>query len=111
MSSKEPTLLGAVGEAGVSGLTAFREAQDRYQEGVVDLINARAKLKGTGSSFTTNQMIQRAQDLQTMAKDAELSGNPQRARELEIAANSLLSQAGVTGNSGSVISGFADPEG
>lgn len=111
MSSKEPTLLGAVGEAGISGLTAFREAQDRYQEGVVDLINARAKLEGKGSTFTTNQMIQRAQDLQTMAKDAELSGNPQRARELEIAAGALLSQAGVTGGSGSAISGFADPQG
>ena len=108
MSSKEPTLLGAVGEAGISGLTAFREAQDRYQEGVVDLINARAKMQGKGSTFTTNQMIQRAQDLQTMAKDAELAGNPQRARELEIAANTLLSQAGFIGGSGSAISGFAD---
>ena len=45
MSSKEPTLLGAAGEAGISGLKAFREAQERYQEGVVDLINAEAKLK------------------------------------------------------------------
>jgi hypothetical protein len=50
MSSKEPTLLGAIGEAGVSGLTAFREAQDRYQEGVVDLINARAKLQKTSDT-------------------------------------------------------------
>ena len=108
MSSKEPTLLGAVGEAGISGLTAFREAQDRYQEGVVDLINARAKLEGKGSTFTTNQMIQRAQDLQTMAKDAELAGNPQRARELEIAANTLLSQAGVIGGLSGVMSGYED---
>ena len=111
MSSKEPTLLGAVGEAGISGLTAFREAQDRYQEGVVDLINARAKMQGKGSTFTTNQMIQRAQDLQTMAKDAELSGNPQRARELEIAANTLLSQAGVTGGLSGVMSGYEDQQG
>ena len=44
MSSKEPTLLGAAGEAGVSGLKAYRESQDRYQEGVIDLVNARAKL-------------------------------------------------------------------
>ncbi len=49
MSSKDPTLLGAIGEAGVSGLSAYREAQDRYNEGVVDLINARSKLaKGDG---------------------------------------------------------------
>ena len=47
MSSKEPTLLGAAGEAGVSGLKAYREAQDRYQEGVIDLVNARAKLDKT----------------------------------------------------------------
>ena len=45
MSSKNPRLLGAVGEAGISGLKAMREAQERYNEGVVDLINARAKLK------------------------------------------------------------------
>ncbi|MAK55637.1 MAG: hypothetical protein CML17_07320 [Pusillimonas sp.] len=44
MSSTNPTLLGAAGEAGISGLQAYREAQDRYAEGVVDLINARAKL-------------------------------------------------------------------
>jgi hypothetical protein len=112
MSSKEPTLLGAVGEAGISGLTAFREAQDRYQEGVVDLINARAKLKGKGSSFTTNQMIQRAGDLQTMAKNLkETDGSEaalQRARELEIAAQGLLVQAGVIGGESSAIAGFQD---
>tara|TARA_A100000172_G_scaffold77754_2_gene62499 strand:- start:970 stop:3117 length:2148 start_codon:yes stop_codon:yes gene_type:complete len=72
MSSKEPTLLGAAGEAGISGLTAFREAQDRYQEGVVDLINAKAKLQkksGSGSEFTANQMLQRASDLRKQIAD------------------------------------------
>ena len=112
MSSKEPTLLGAIGEAGVSGLTAFREAQDRYQEGVVDLINARAKLRGKGSTFTTNQMIQRANDLQTMAKNLKESDGSeaalQRARELEIAAQGLLVQAGVVGGESSAIAGFQD---
>jgi len=48
MSSKEPTLMGALGEAGISGLTAMREAQKRYDEGVIDLINAKAKIKPTG---------------------------------------------------------------
>ena len=108
MSSKEPTLLGAIGEAGVSGLTAFREAQDRYQEGVIDLINARAKLKGkTGSTFTQNQMIQRAKDLQDMAATANENGNIQRARELTIAANTLLSQAGLI-EGGGINEAFAD---
>jgi len=51
MSSKEPTLMGALGEAGLTGLGAMREAQSRYQEGVIDLINARAKLsKGISES-------------------------------------------------------------
>ena len=59
MSSKEPTLLGAAGEAGISGLTAFREAQDRYQEGVIDLINARAKLKGKSSGLTAGNAVTR----------------------------------------------------
>tara|TARA_R100000231_G_scaffold13090_4_gene14674 strand:- start:1582 stop:3960 length:2379 start_codon:yes stop_codon:yes gene_type:complete len=108
MSSKEPTLLGAVGEAGISGLTAFREAQDRYQEGVIDLINARAKLKSkTGSAFTQNQMIQRAKDLQDMAATANENGNIQRARELTIAANTLLSQAGLI-EGDSINESFAD---
>ena len=44
MSSREPTLMGALGEAGLSGLGAQREANQRYREGVIDLINARAKL-------------------------------------------------------------------
>ena len=45
MSSKEPTLLGALGEAGLAGLGAMKEAESRYQEGVIDLINARSKLR------------------------------------------------------------------
>jgi hypothetical protein len=72
MSSKDPTLLGAVGEAGISGLTAFREAQDRYQEGVTDLINAKAKLQkasGTKTEFTANQMLQRANELRKLIAD------------------------------------------
>lgn len=60
MSSKDPTLLGAIGEAGVSGLSAYREAQDRYNEGVVDLINARAKLnKGGTDAFDPGNAVTR----------------------------------------------------
>ena len=112
MSSKEPTLLGAIGEAGISGLTAFREAQDRYQEGVIDLINARAKLTSKTSSFTANQMIQRAGDLQTMAKNLrENVGTEealQQAREYEIAARSLLADAGVIADESDAMAGFED---
>ena len=44
MSSNNPTLLGAAGEAGIEGLKAFREANDSIR-GVIDLLNARAKLR------------------------------------------------------------------
>ena len=46
MASDSPTLAGAIGEGGLDGLKAFRDANERYQEGVIDPINARAKLKG-----------------------------------------------------------------
>jgi len=112
MSSKEPTLLGAIGEAGISGLTSFREAQDRYQEGVIDLINARAKLTSKTSSFTANQMIQRAGDLQTMAKNLrENVGTEaalQQAREYEMAARRLLADAGVIAGDSNAMAGFED---
>jgi len=44
MSSTAPTLAQAIGEGGSKGLEAFRDSNKRYQEGVVDLINARAKI-------------------------------------------------------------------
>ena len=43
LSSDKP-LAQAIGEGGMKGLDAFREANKRYSEGVIDLINARAKL-------------------------------------------------------------------
>jgi hypothetical protein len=109
MQSKEPTLLGAAGEAGISGLTAFREAQDRYQEGVVDLINARAKLQGKSEdSFTVNQKMQRAADFRTMARNARDDGQLGKARQFELAADSLLASTGMIGTSAGVIPGLAD---
>ena len=86
MSSKDPTLLGALGEAGVSGLQAYREAQDRYNEGVVDLINAKAKLnKGSdkdafdaGNAVTRLNAIDRALD----GSDATIALDPERKAKL-----------------------------
>tara|TARA_A100001518_G_C1223800_1_gene69938 strand:- start:1000 stop:2388 length:1389 start_codon:yes stop_codon:yes gene_type:complete len=43
LGSDKP-LAQAIGEGGMKGLDAFREANKRYTEGVIDLINARAKL-------------------------------------------------------------------
>lgn len=108
MSSNNPTLLGAAGEAGIEGLKAFREANDRYQEGVIDLLNARAKLKGKTGGFTVNQMIQRASDLRQMARNARDAGQEGKARQFELAADSLLATSGITGTGSGTISGLAD---
>ena len=43
LSSDKP-LAQAIGEGGIQGLDAYREAKKRYSEGVIDLINARAKI-------------------------------------------------------------------
>ena len=88
MSSKEPTLLGAAGEAGISGLTAFREAQDRYQEGVVDLINARAKLaksddKGGITASSAVSRINKIEELLNPTDPAAMPLSPDRIQALE----------------------------
>ena len=44
LASDAPTLGQAIGEGASTGLEAYREAGKRYQEGVIDLINARAKI-------------------------------------------------------------------
>ena len=73
MSSKEPTLLGAVGEAGISGLSAFREAQDRYQEGIIDLINAEAKLKDKKGGMTAASGVSRLNAIEKMLNPTDVS--------------------------------------
>ena len=45
LSSNSPTLAGAIGEGGTAGLTAFSEANKRYEEGLTDVLNARSKLE------------------------------------------------------------------
>ena len=59
MSSDKPTLSGALGEGAGVGLQAYRDAQERYQEGVVDLLNARAKLAKTKSAFGLDDALGR----------------------------------------------------
>jgi len=73
MSSKNPRLLGAVGEAGISGLKAMKEAQDRYSEGVIDLINARAKLRKSADTnvLDKNTLLQEANKLLLAAEKPE----------------------------------------
>ena len=59
MSSTNPNFLGALGEAGISGLSAMKEAESRYQEGVVDLINARAKLAKNKTGMDAGNAVSR----------------------------------------------------
>jgi len=87
MSSTNPTLLGALGEAGISGLSAMKEAESRYQEGVVDLINARAKLAKNTTGMTATNAVSRLNkitDLLVKGVD-ELGGplNPETRSRLE----------------------------
>ena len=77
MSSDNPTLLGAAGEAGIEGLKAMREANERYEEGVIDLINARAKLvpkdkMGLSASNVVSLINRLEEDISTgMLSEAE----------------------------------------
>ena len=57
MSSDKPTLAGAIGEGGTAGLTAFREAQERYQQGLNDILNARVKLATKKGGLTQKDAI------------------------------------------------------
>ena len=45
LASDKPRLAQAIGEGGQQGLTAFTEANKRYQEGLTDVLNARSKLQ------------------------------------------------------------------
>ena len=85
MSSDNPTLLGAIGEGGADGLKAYREAQDRYNEGVIDLINARAKLaKASDKDLTAANAISRLNTISKMiASGVDQNGMPLNPNKLE----------------------------
>ena len=85
MSSTNPTLLGALGEAGISGLSAMKEAESRYQEGVVDLINARAKLAKSTTGIDAGNAITRinAIDRALSGADGMMMGEAEKQRLLE----------------------------
>ena len=93
MASDNPTLLGAAGEAGIEGLKAFREANDRYQEGVIDLLNARSKLAKNKTGLTQNQANQLAVDYEKIAND--MSVDEQTRLRARILAEQLRMQGGL----------------
>ena len=59
MSSTNPTLMGALGEAGMSGLTALRGSEGAYDKGVASLLSAKSKLipKATNTALTQSQAM------------------------------------------------------
>ena len=59
MSSTNPTMMGALGEAGMSGLKALRSSKAGYDEGVAQLLTAKAKLtpKPTSTALTESQAM------------------------------------------------------
>ena len=59
MSSTNPTMMGALGEAGMSGLKALRSSEAGYDEGVAQLLSAKAKLipKPTDTALTQSQAM------------------------------------------------------
>jgi len=85
MSSTNPTLLGALGEAGISGLSAMKEAESRYQEGVVDLINARAKLAKNKTGMDAGNAVTRLGQIERSlgGADGMTLSEPDRQRLLQ----------------------------
>jgi len=59
MASDKPTLGGAIGEGASVGLQAYRDAQERYNEGVIDILNARSKLAKNKNTFSTKDILTR----------------------------------------------------
>ena len=78
MGSDKPTLGGAIGEGGLVGLQAMADANARYEEGLVDLINAQAKLNKASPDL--NKIRQRYIDIMKLLGQAQL---PDDAYNLE----------------------------
>ena len=107
MASDKPTLGGAIGEGASVGLQAYRDAQERYNEGVVDILNARAKLAKNKSSFSRKDALSAINSYNTQItklrtdREAYL-GQPEKIKELdedianlEFQKNQLLPFAGI----------------
>jgi len=60
MGSNNPNLAGAIGEGGTAGLTAFGDSNKRYQEGLTDILNARAKMETARLSAAGKGRLTRA---------------------------------------------------
>jgi len=106
MASDKPTLGGAIGEGASVGLQAYRDAQERYNEGVIDILNARAKLAKNKSSFTrkdalsainsyNTQITKLLADREGIFDDKEKENINNKIKNLEFQKSQLLPFAGI----------------
>jgi len=66
MGSNNPNLAGAIGEGGTAGLTAFSDSNKRYQEGLTDILNARAKMETARLSAAGKGRLTRSSAIQAI---------------------------------------------
>ena len=66
MGSNNPNLAGAIGEGGTAGLTAFGDSNKRYQEGLTDILNARAKMETARLSAVSKGRLTRSSAIQAI---------------------------------------------
>ena len=108
MASDKPTLGQAIGEGAGVGLQAYRDAQERYQEGVVDLLNARAKLAKNKTTFSrkdalaainsyNTQITKLLSDREGVFNEEDKEKINQKIRNLEFQKSQLLPFAGIIG--------------
>jgi len=108
MASDKPTLGQAIGEGAGVGLQAYRDAQERYQEGVIDLLNARAKLAKNKTTFSrkdalaainsyNTQITKLLSDREGVFNEGDKEKINQKIRNLEFQKSQLLPFAGIIG--------------
>ena len=76
MSSENPTLAGAIGEAGLMGLRSLSEARQQYDDDILDLMNMQYKLdvldeESKTSGLTPSNIIDGLDDLRDYKSDLQ----------------------------------------
>jgi len=73
MASKNPTLGGALGEAGLIGVGAMQKARQQYDKDILDLLTLqeRATRAGSKGGLTTSNMISLMDDLRNHKEDLQ----------------------------------------
>ena len=76
MSSENPTLAGAIGEAGLVGLRSLSEARQQYDDDILDLMNMQYKLdvldaESKTSGLTPSNIISALDDLRDYKNDLQ----------------------------------------